>query len=58
MKPDYSERVVNISRFYYADERNPDGSPALSAIHGSAYARFYVNLADGASQGPKSPRSL
>jgi hypothetical protein len=45
-------RSFGLYRFYYAHESNPDGSSALSAIKGSAYARFYVNLADGASHGP------
>ncbi|KAI8625614.1 hypothetical protein F5Y19DRAFT_466951 [Xylariaceae sp. FL1651] len=39
-------------KFYYADERKEDGSPAYNAIDGSAHAKHYVQLAEGNSQGP------
>ncbi|KAM0212579.1 hypothetical protein ACHAQD_009744 [Fusarium lateritium] len=39
-------------KFYYADERKADGSPAFSAIDGPAHGEFYTQLAEGASQGP------
>ncbi|CAD6592185.1 MAG: hypothetical protein ASARMPRED_006068 [Alectoria sarmentosa] len=39
-------------RFYYADERTPDGSIAGRAIDGSAHAEFYVQLAERETQGP------
>jgi hypothetical protein len=39
-------------RFYYADERKPDGSAAYSAIDGDAHAKHYVELAEGKTQGP------
>ncbi|KAM0342027.1 hypothetical protein ACHAPU_009755 [Fusarium lateritium] len=39
-------------KFYYADERKADGSPAFSAIDGPAHGEFYTQLAEDASQGP------
>ncbi|EOO01327.1 putative short-chain dehydrogenases protein [Phaeoacremonium minimum UCRPA7] len=39
-------------KFYYADERNADGSPAYGAINGPAHGKFYTALAEGTSQGP------
>ncbi|KAG8165683.1 hypothetical protein KVR01_004235 [Diaporthe batatas] len=39
-------------KFYYADERNGDGSPAYGARDGPAHAKLYVDLAEGALQGP------
>jgi len=39
-------------KFYYADERKSDGSPAFSAIDGEAHGRFYVQLAEDERQGP------
>ncbi|KAM5373885.1 hypothetical protein ACJZ2D_006714 [Fusarium nematophilum] len=39
-------------KFYYADERNADGSPAYQAIDGPAHGKFYTELAGGSSQGP------
>ncbi|KAH8674945.1 hypothetical protein BGZ61DRAFT_361029 [Ilyonectria robusta] len=38
-------------KFYYADERKPDGSAAFS-VDGEAHGKFYVELAEGESQGP------
>ena len=40
------------SRFYYADERKADGSPAVSGVDGEAHAELFLQLADGESQGP------
>ncbi|KAH6884484.1 hypothetical protein B0T10DRAFT_539882 [Thelonectria olida] len=39
-------------KFYYADERKADGSPAYGAIDGPAHAEFYTHLAETAEQGP------
>ncbi|KAL6714386.1 hypothetical protein ACLMJK_007809 [Lecanora helva] len=39
-------------KFYYADERKADGSPALMDIDGEAHAELYVQLAESKSQGP------
>ncbi|KAJ4346653.1 uncharacterized protein N0V89_010584 [Didymosphaeria variabile] len=37
-------------KFYYADERKSDGSPAYNAIDGEAHGKFYAELAEGKSQ--------
>ncbi|KAL2815835.1 putative short-chain dehydrogenase [Aspergillus cavernicola] len=39
-------------KFYYADERKPDGTPAYSNIDGEAHGKFYLELAGSKSQGP------
>ncbi|KAF4612843.1 hypothetical protein G7Y89_g15530 [Cudoniella acicularis] len=39
-------------KFYYADERKADGSAAYFDIDGEAHGKFYVQLAEGESQGP------
>ena len=39
-------------RFYYADERKSDGTPAYSAIDGEAHAKMYIELSEGKTQGP------
>ncbi|KAJ5587255.1 uncharacterized protein N7459_003020 [Penicillium hispanicum] len=39
-------------KFYYADERNADGTPAYASIDGEAHGEFYLQLADHKSQGP------
>jgi len=31
-------------KFYYADERKPDGTPVYSAINGEAHGKFYIDL--------------
>ncbi|KAK1762704.1 hypothetical protein QBC33DRAFT_551326 [Phialemonium atrogriseum] len=41
-------------KFYYGDERKADGSSAGTGIDGEAHAKFYVELAEGKSQGPWS----
>ncbi|KAF2731141.1 putative short chain type dehydrogenase [Polyplosphaeria fusca] len=38
-------------KFYYADERKPDGSPKYR-IDGDAHAKLYWELANGETQGP------
>ena len=39
------------SRFYYADERNADGTPPYSKIDGEAHGQFYAELAESKVQG-------
>ncbi|KAJ5409145.1 short-chain dehydrogenase [Penicillium cosmopolitanum] len=39
-------------KFYYADERKADGTPAYSKISGEAHGKFYAELAEHKSQGP------
>ncbi|KAH8674685.1 hypothetical protein BGZ60DRAFT_404537 [Tricladium varicosporioides] len=39
-------------KFYYADQRNADGSPAYSGIDGPAHGKLYTELAEGIEQGP------
>ncbi len=39
-------------RFYFADEREPDGTPVYSNIDGQAHGEFYSQLAEDESQGP------
>ncbi|OAA61777.1 NAD(P)-binding domain protein [Niveomyces insectorum RCEF 264] len=39
-------------KFYYADERNADGSPAYAKINGEAHGKYYAELAEHKSQGP------
>ena len=43
---------LTLFRFYYADERKADGSPAYSGISGEAHGKFYLQLAEGKEQGP------
>jgi len=38
-------------KFYYGDERKPDGSAAFS-VDGAAHAKLYVELAEGGAQRP------
>ncbi|KAL4874966.1 putative short-chain dehydrogenase [Aspergillus karnatakaensis] len=45
----YSDRGF---KFYYTDERKPDGAPAYFDVDGEAHAKFYLKLAGGKSQGP------
>lgn len=44
-------RLTDGARFYYADERKADGSPAFS-VSGEAHGRYYTELAESQSQGP------
>ncbi|KAM0415853.1 hypothetical protein ACHAPT_013164 [Fusarium lateritium] len=39
-------------RFYYADQRNEDGSPVMAEIDGAAHGEFYAELAESKTQGP------
>jgi len=39
-------------KFYYADERNADGSLVYRDINGVAHGKHYVQLAEGTEQGP------
>ncbi|KAL7911508.1 hypothetical protein GGI35DRAFT_491688 [Trichoderma velutinum] len=39
-------------KFYFADERKPDGDPVYAAIDGPAHATFYTELAKQKIQGP------
>ncbi|KAJ5226099.1 hypothetical protein N7468_007324, partial [Penicillium chermesinum] len=39
-------------KFYYADERKADGTPAYSAVDGDAHGDFYAGLAGHKTQGP------
>ena len=41
-----------LRRFYYADERNADGSPMLKGVNGEAAAVQYLSLAEDKQQGP------
>ncbi|KAI4228369.1 MAG: hypothetical protein L6R36_001652 [Xanthoria steineri] len=45
----YAERGF---KFYYADERKADGSPAYSSIDGEAHGKHYLQLAEGKEQEP------
>jgi hypothetical protein len=47
-----SSGEIDNCRFYYGDERKADGSAAYSSIDGEAHAKFYLELAEGESQGP------
>jgi hypothetical protein len=38
--------VLNSFRFYYADERTPEGGPVLGNIDAEAHADFYKQLVD------------
>ncbi|CAK7235579.1 hypothetical protein SCUCBS95973_009316 [Sporothrix curviconia] len=40
------------SRYYYADERNADGSHVGGALDGDAHAALYTTLAKAPAQGP------
>jgi hypothetical protein len=40
-----------MSRFYYANERKANGSPAF-IVDGPAHGKIYTELAEGGSQGP------
>ncbi|KAH8711858.1 putative short-chain dehydrogenases/reductase [Phaeosphaeriaceae sp. PMI808] len=39
-------------KFYYADQRLPDGKLCGKAISGHSHGKFYVHLAEGQKQGP------
>jgi hypothetical protein len=46
-----------MSRFYYANERKANGSPAF-IVDGPAHGKIYTELAEGGSQGPWQPKSF
>lgn len=53
----FSREIIRCARlihcrFYYADERKPDGAPAYQDINGEAHGKHYLELAEGKSQGP------
>ena len=37
--------MISLSRFYYADEREPNGKPVGLSLDGSAHADMYYSLA-------------
>jgi len=39
-------------KYYYADERTPEGEPVMRDISGDAHGEFYYELARGREQGP------
>ncbi|KAJ3540075.1 hypothetical protein NM208_g5216 [Fusarium decemcellulare] len=39
-------------KFYYADERSPEGAPAFANIDGKAHGDFYAELSEKKTQGP------
>ena len=43
---------LTACRFYYADQRQADGSPVYNAIDGDAHAELFLELAEGKVQGP------
>lgn len=42
---------ANVDRFYYADERKPDGGP-IYRVNGDAHEDLYWELSQGKEQGP------
>jgi hypothetical protein len=38
-------------RFYYADQREEDGTPMYTGLSGQAHAEHYVELIEGKEQG-------
>jgi hypothetical protein len=42
---------ANVDRFYYADERKPDGGP-IYRVNGDAHGEMYWELSQGKEQGP------
>jgi hypothetical protein len=47
-----SMRLIHfLHRFYYGDERKPDGAPGFQ-IDGDAHGKLYLELAEGKEQGP------
>lgn len=41
-----------IFRFYYADERTAEGTPAMQNVDGPAHAELFFQLAESPEQGP------
>lgn len=48
---DVCDVELTTFRFYYADERKPDGSPKFR-VDGAAHAELYWELSRGETQGP------
>lgn len=42
--------LTDDARFYYADERKIDGSPAYHDIDGEAHGKLYAELAEDPAQ--------
>lgn len=48
-------QVANLDsshRFYYGDQRHPDGEPLPTGLSGPAHAETYFKLAENLEQGP------
>lgn len=46
--PDHEHLLTwMLSRFFFADERGPDGGPAWSKVSGESHAEMYLELAEG-----------
>lgn len=48
----FSHQFADVSRFYYADQRDADGSPVYNRIDGPAHGKFYAELAQGVDDIP------
>lgn len=44
--------MTNHGRFYFADERQPDGGLSYKGVDGPAHAEMYLKLAEDPEQGP------
>lgn len=51
IKNDLSADKHSAFRFYYADERTPEGNPTGTNVDGNAHAEFYYKLANKKEQG-------
>lgn len=49
--PQIVNGTLTECRFYYADERKPDGT-AIFKVDAEAHAKHYWELAEGKTQGP------
>jgi hypothetical protein len=47
-----SDGVLTVHRFYYPDERQPDGRLGGRGISGEAHAKIYKKLSEDKTQGP------
>lgn len=45
-------KIVLYYRFFYVDERKPDGNVKGAAIDGPAHAEFFVDLVEGEASAP------
>lgn len=41
---DSTDLLLISNRFFYADQREPDGAPMMSAVNGPAHGEFYAQL--------------